>query len=245
MLWIDDTVPHEGTLNMAIDEVLLRGGGWRGEAVLRTYRWARRERSIGYFSPLDGKDSPAPKRATVVRRMTGGGVVEHGDGVDLTFSLVVPAGDRLWALPGGERYREIHEVVVQSLRSAGVECRLAVVAEAGAAQSAYAGGDCYTKPVQWDVLGADDSKLAGGGQRRRRDGLLHQGSVRASVSHGDFYRALARGFNAGVQIGLCESVLVAARELERQKYATEGWLRGRAKSAAEPSAGLRLRQRVS
>lgn len=162
-----------------------------------------------------------------MRRLTGGGAVDHGEGVDFTYSLIFPVSDRRWALSGAERYREIHRVVAEVLRAVGVDCGLAPALSEGTEASGVAGCDCYRKPVAWDVLAPDGRKLAGGGQRRRRDGLLHQGSIRAGVGGKAFRCALAEGFEAGERSDLYPSVLAAARDLARKKYATEDWLRGR------------------
>ena len=35
---------------------------------------------------------------------------------------------------------------------------------------------CFEKPVEWDLL-CQGEKIAGAGQRRTRQGILHQGSV--------------------------------------------------------------------
>ncbi len=226
MRWIDDVTPRVGTLNMAIDEVLLERGGWQDEPLLRTYRWLHRERSIGYFAPLSAQSSVVSEAgAVIVRRLTGGGLVEHGDGVDATFSLVYPRNSRLWSLSGTERYREIHQALAGALRSLGVECQLAQ--SATAAVEGGAGCACYGRPVEYDVLSITGQKLAGGGQRRRKDGLLHQGSVRAPVDTDSLYCALAEAFGAAPGSELCPSVLEAAHTLARKKYATEKWLRGR------------------
>ncbi len=226
MRWIDDVTPHGGALNMAIDEVLLAGGGWRGGAVLRTYRWQQAERSIGYFSPIASQAPYLAGGGNLVRRLTGGGVVDHGDGIDHTYSLVFPPGHRVWAMPGEERYREIHGRVIRAMKELGVECGPAAAPALAAESRGTAGSDCYRSPVAWDVLAPDGRKLAGGGQRRRRDGLLHQGSVRAEVGGEEFRSVLAGVFEAGPGEDLCPALLDEARALVEDKYATEDWLRG-------------------
>ena len=75
-----DEEPHDGAMNMALDEVLLRGV----EVVtLRIYRWKRRAISFGYFGKVVDAEVFGGGRE-MVRRWTGGGRVEHG--AELTAS---------------------------------------------------------------------------------------------------------------------------------------------------------------
>ena len=67
--------------NMAIDESLLRHVQ---SPVLRIYSWDQPCVSIGYFQ----KAQLAPTDRPMVRRFTGGGLVEHGK--DLTYTHVLP-----------------------------------------------------------------------------------------------------------------------------------------------------------
>lgn len=225
MRWIDDTAPREGALNMAIDEVLLAGRERGGEAILRTYRWEEATRSIGYFSSIIDQTSYLATGERLVRRLTGGGVVDHGEEVDFTYSLIYPVGHPLCSLPASARYREIHGIVVLALQELGVSCMLASEAATKRA-SVREADDCFKKPVAWDVLAPGGSKLAGAGQRRRRDGLLHQGSVRAKVGTA-FPAVLAERLSASKSGGLSSEVREEAAELALRKYATESWLRGR------------------
>ncbi len=50
-----------------------------------------------------------------VRRWTGGGTVDHSN--DWTYSLIVPQGNGIANLKGGESYRRIHEVLVRVLNA--------------------------------------------------------------------------------------------------------------------------------
>ena len=61
---------------MAVDEVLLRNATGRRLPLLRVYTWVRPAVSFGYF-----QEFPACLAAKYdsVRRLTGGGVVYHGD----------------------------------------------------------------------------------------------------------------------------------------------------------------------
>ena len=167
-LW-NDAHPHDGPTNMAIDDWL-----WHHASVptLRVYRWHGEWISIGYFT----ESSQVPVDRAFVRRPTGGGVVDHRE--DWTYTLVVPRGEELAEMPGAESYRTIHRVLRDLLRQEGLGCELV--------NEPVSGGDgfCFQSPVLHDLVDAEGRKLAGAGQRRGRQGLLHQGSlqVRGNVS---------------------------------------------------------------
>lgn len=148
--------------NMAIDEALLR---LATAPVLRTYGWEEPCVSIGYFQ----KSSVAPAGTSLVRRYTGGGLVEHGR--DLTYTLVLPADHPLTLAGTLPSYRAIHDGVASALRAAGVDCKLAT------AQPTQDHPSCFLKPVPADVLDPAGTKLAGAAQRRTKQGCLHQGSI--------------------------------------------------------------------
>lgn len=164
-LWIDDA-ERDGYVNMAVDEWLLE----RTERpMMRVYRWQPGWGSFGYFvADAEAAEVLGIERKRV-RRWTGGGVVDHAR--DWTFTLAVPGRQWLAGMKGAASYRVIHAALARALGELGVEARLV-----GAARSVR-GGDCFLQAVEHDLVDADGRKLAGGGQRRARHGLLHQGSV--------------------------------------------------------------------
>lgn len=168
-LWTDPQ-PRGGPENMAVDE-------WLAETcaapVLRCYRWEPGWGSLGYFIRV--ADLPE-KGLRWVRRWTGGGIVDHRG--DWTYTLFVPRGFGLAEAKGAESYRVIHAALAEALREAGTEARLAGTLPAAA------GGECFVRPVEHDVLDASGRKIAGAGQRRTLQGLLHQGSVAIAADAG-------------------------------------------------------------
>lgn len=178
-LWIDP-VPRPGPEAMAVDEWLLENAG---SPVLRVYGWLGAWASIGYFGKL-AEAQAALAGVQWVRRWTGGGVVDHR--ADWTYSVVVPGGAGLTQMRGVESYRRIHLALAAALRVEGLTARLS----AGDQQTGAA--LCFDNPVGHDLVGADGGKLAGAGQRRTRQGLLHQGSVAAAChDEGSKTRAVA------------------------------------------------------
>jgi lipoate-protein ligase A len=175
-LWMDP-VKRPGPEAMAVDEWLLETAEM---PVLRVYDWAGDWASIGYFGKLAAARASIPG-VEWVRRWTGGGTVDHRAG--WTYTLVAPQGEPLASWRGAESYRRIHARLAETLVSEGIVAHLSTgTEETGAAL-------CFENPVGHDLLGADGQKLAGAGQRRSRQGLLHQGSV--AVVAGD--EAVSRG----------------------------------------------------
>jgi len=210
LTWIDDVVPRSGAWNMAIDEALLCHAGATGKVFLRSYFWDGPWRSIGYFSPIADHADYLASGGRLVRRLTGGGVVQHG--ADFTYTLAVPSSHPLCAQTGAERYRQIHELVAKALRKSGLECSLEPVGTQGQG----AGLSCFRHPVGWDLLDFNGQKIAGAGQRRRRDGLLHQGSIQAECGQG-FALRLAEQFGAGSAVAMPAEIEARGRKL-LEKY---------------------------
>lgn len=189
--------------NMALDEVLLRTAGQRGRPLLRVYAWLTPAISIGYFQKF-----PQSERA-VVRRPTGGGLVYHGE--DTTFTVVAPPGHALHRATTAEAYRRIHDAVARVLGAS-------LQAAGDLARGQY---ECFQKPVAGDVV-AGARKLAGGAQRRNRDGMLHQGSIAAIISA----QQLAGGFEVRFEAyRLTGEEQAMAVWLADGKYGTDRWTR--------------------
>src|SRR4029077_13573702 len=117
-----DVASRSAAMNMAIDEVLLKTAT---APSIRFYRWDREALSFGYFGRFADAESCAAER-DVVRRWTGGGIVFHGN--DLTYSLVIPANDPLFAEPSMSIYERIHRALRDALGSVGERAELLAVA---------------------------------------------------------------------------------------------------------------------
>lgn len=180
-LW-HDPIPRSGPENMAVDEWLLE----REEIpLLRVYDWLGDWVSLGYFGQRREAEAMMGKGVPLVRRATGGGIVDHR--IDRTYSLVVPKSCELARRRGTESYRAIHTALAAALHMVGVEARL--ITE----DSEHDSAACFEKSVAWDIADGEGNKLAGAGQRRTRSGLLHQGSVVVAADCRDLFVALAEG----------------------------------------------------
>ena len=204
-----DPDPHGAALNMAIDEVLLRGST---TPLLRIYRWARPAVSFGYFGKYRDVAARWPDR-DIVRRWTGGGEVPHG--ADFTYTLIVPRAHAFCRLRAPDSYRAIHECIAHLFGEAALTEHAAPTIS----------GACFENAARFDVLIAA-RKVAGAGQRRTAHGLLHQGSIQLDTLDDTFATRLAASLSANrTQRPLAAAERVAADELALEKYSTDAWLR--------------------
>ncbi len=218
-----DPVARTGPMNMALDEILL---GSADAAILRFYDWAEPTVSFGYFERSASARGIAQGRP-VVRRWTGGGIVEHGD--DLTYSLCVPRPCPFAALRSEESYRRIHAAVALALADCGVPAEAHGAASVGPAVGEL--NACFERPVLHDLVAAG-RKVAGGAQRRHRTGLLHQGSIRLNLATAaalaEWKQAMRRALPAALgtrqeEGALTSRDLALAGELSSAKYAAAAW----------------------
>ncbi len=162
-LWLDP-IQRSGPENMAVDEWLLET---IAEPILRIYEWKGAWGSLGRFCELN-QATESLINVCLVRRSTGGGIVDHQN--DWTYSLVIPEKEKLAQTRASESYRTIHEALSFVLS----DCFRLVSQVPGVSEL---GGVCFEKPVAFDVIDDVGNKIAGAGQRRTKEGLLHQGSV--------------------------------------------------------------------
>lgn len=218
-----DIAPRSAAMNMAIDEALLESAATPS---IRFYRWASPALSFGYFGRFADVADKACER-DLVRRWTGGGIVFHGE--DLTYSVVIPANDPVFAESPLSIYENVHHALRKALVANGERAELALVAGIVDAGTAIADRDdnCFANPVRADVT-IDGRKVAGAAQRRTRAGLLQQGSVQyVNLENGlaeRFVRALSANCS---ERKIADEVLNRAWELTRQKYESDAWLRRR------------------
>jgi lipoate-protein ligase A len=206
-----DATPRGGAEQMALDEALLEIAS---RPVLRVYCWEGPAVSFGYSQSLAEAGRAFPG-LPLVRRWTGGGLVEHGR--DWTFALIVPVGEPFAAVRPAESYRRIHAAVAGALGgSAFLKC----------GSESAPGGACFQRPVCDDVMESGGNKICGGAQRRTRKGFLHQGSVQGCAWPEDMDARLAGLLAERVEpYRVDEGIFTRAGELARVKYGAPEWLR--------------------
>jgi lipoyl(octanoyl) transferase len=206
---IQEKDPRSAAENMAIDEMLLLTGDF---PVFRSYRWIRPSVTFGYFIPWQAVVSQYTER-DLVRRWTGGGIVEHGE--DFTYSLVFPAGRKLLAT--GELYRFVHLAIENLLRKNGCPVEMALLADPVQSRA------CFEKAVEFD-LKLQGEKIAGAAIRRHRKGLLLQGSIQGLMIPECFAAMLADALGDQVEVFTLSDVMMEkAARVAKEKYATAEW----------------------
>lgn len=203
--------------NMAVDEALLRLIPAQETPVLRIYDWDRPCQSIGYFQPT----AEALPDLELVRRYTGGGLVDHR--ADVTYTVVLPRSHPLAQVSMAESYEALHEGVAEALVQIGLDAVLAKQADEVDSSA------CFQKAVCYDVK-VGHQKVAGAAQRRTREGMLHQGSVLLGEEsqRKQLRQVLASALGEALEVPLEPSKLTPeeterAALLEAEKYATKDW----------------------
>ena len=222
-----DGTPRSAALNMAIDEALLEHVA---APSIRFYRWTSAALSFGYFGRFADVTSYARER-DLVRRWTGGGIVFHGD--DLTYSIVIPAGDPVFGESSMSIYEKIHCALRNALAANGGGVELAAMGRDAAlrrprtAQRAVPTNMCFANAVRADVM-IDGRKIAGAAQRRTRAGLLQQGSIQGVDLGNGLAERFAKELSHNRETSsLPDTVQNRAQEIAARKYGTEDWLRKR------------------
>ena len=164
--------PGEPLFNMDRDESIAWEIGRGAPPTLRIYGWSRRALSF----PRRGLEEitlPTNSLIPVVRRPTGGGIVEHHP-QELTYSVAVPRG----FLPEGTRWNgwavRIHSELKGYLeeRFPGLRGRLSLSRGGRRGPVRH----CFSDPVEGDLL-FKERKVAGSALRVWKNAALLQGSL--------------------------------------------------------------------
>jgi lipoate-protein ligase A len=176
--------PFSGTLNMAIDEVLLESAATNGVATLRLYQWGEPTLSLGYFQATAERKSHQPSLVCpFVRRASGGGAILHDR--ELTYSLALPEKSSS-AAAARRLYELCHATLIEVLSNLSLSSRLH--GSGSVCESAHDQKDvssqpflCFQRRTCFDIV-SSGSKIVGSAQRRRRGAILQHGSILLSRS---------------------------------------------------------------
>lgn len=207
--------PTTGSMNMAVDEAILKAvGDEQALPTLRLYAWNPPCLSLGYGQKAADVDfmRAAALGWDVVRRPTGGRAILHVD--ELTYSVVLPAGDDIAAGNVVESYRRISRALVAGLVRLGVT----PAADRRAERTDSTGSVCFETPSHYEIT-VGGRKLIGSAQVRRKEGVLQHGSL---PLYGDLGR-------------ICDA-LACADEAEREAAKTQ--VRARAATLGEALSPL-------
>ena len=212
----------DGPMQMALDEVLLREALLHevSKPMLRIYNWESPWVTFGYFQKIEEVHASFPG-IPAVRRWTGGGMVSHGE--DLTFSLIIPSGEKVASESPTFLYKALHGRL-----AAWIQSHLPVSVDFAGVGDVKTGPSCFQAPANDDLL-IHGRKVLGGALRRSGGGLLYQGSL--SISDIPGWDPLqisphgwAEAFSDSLEIReLGDPTLMDARELVRTRYGTTEW----------------------
>ncbi|GHC10493.1 lipoate--protein ligase family protein [Cerasicoccus arenae] len=197
--------------NMAVDQLLLeaylepdqprfRHYEWNTPTFTfgRTQRWTEAETCLPMHPSWREAHDHFASKYKLVRRSTGGGVVDHRD--DWTYSLVIPTTHALAQVSAGDAYREVHNILAWALRAQEVEASLVPCpcTDDVASDEPAIARNCFQRPEPGDVIDADGVKLAGAAQRRTRNGMLMQGSIDRITIRGIDWRRFESDFSGAL-----------------------------------------------
>ena len=218
---------HSATFNMAADEFLMEQQSLSdGLPTLRIYTWDVPSVSIGYFQDVAKTTRRFHEGATmvVVKRITGGGLVQHGS--DLTFSLALRKNNPYLPSDVKMSYLKVNEALRLGLKDLYPELDYADCKTAPSGR-----GDqeriCFEKPSCYDLL-VGGKKVVGASQRRREGAILHQSSVFLKDPKPVLIEKILSGFRKLWNIEFqdkpfnpAESALIRIKELQR--YGSPEW----------------------
>lgn len=244
---------------MAVDEAAARAClDGASPPTLRLYPWRQPALTLGTFQPAEILDWDRCEKQgiPVVRRITGGGLVLHGN--DLTYCVIAPAGSSVFSNDSiAGRYHTLSRVFLHGLRLLGLQPEVHTPSTSPGRPLC-----CFDTPSRFEVL-IQGRKVVGSAQKKWRNGFLQQGSVSIDyhpnvldgllktpenrshaggaglnefssrpVTTGLLAEALLEGFREALGIKvfrgpLNESEMRCAIDLVRGKYGNEAWTRYR------------------
>ncbi len=123
-------LPHrvaDAAENMARDWLLLDSFAGSDFPRLRTYGWSKPAWTFGYSQRWQQVRETVGADVELVRRSTGGGVVDHR--ADWTYALVLPATHPWARAKAAESYRAVHQALAEALKIFGVPVSLMASAQ--------------------------------------------------------------------------------------------------------------------
>lgn len=168
---------------MALDMLMLEAYPEPEPPRFRHYGWSQPSWTFGYSQKWSIKhDLIRDMAAHIVRRPTGGGLVDHFH--DWTYALVITPSNGLFKEKAVLSYKIVHEALADALQAN--DCRATLQQNDATAKEDINSSIidtpppsdiCFEHPEVYDVVHENGAKIAGAAQKRSRDGLLFQGSI--------------------------------------------------------------------
>lgn len=190
MRWdVLDTGIASAACNMALDYDLLQNLSSTSNPLLHLYDWEQDSATFGYFlTPEHFLRPDATNKLQLARRPTGGGLLLHT--TDLAFSILIPAHHPKFSLNTMDNYAYINTLVADAIQKFSGQ-KTSLLSTDPSPQSPICQHFCMAKPTQHDVM-IGERKVAGGAQRRTKNGFLHQGTISLACPSLDFLHDIFR-----------------------------------------------------
>jgi lipoate-protein ligase A len=170
--------PLDGAHNMAVDEALLSCFDPEiSRPVFRIYGWEPPSLSLGRFQQAGDILDQGKIRAaglSVVRRITGGGVIYHAD--ELTYSLVCAPRHVPPAASIKESFRVLTSFLMEFYRKLGLEPYYAVESAGSPSPPGESSPFCFAGRETYDII-IRKRKIGGNAQRRLKNVIFQHGSI--------------------------------------------------------------------
>lgn len=214
--WRCLVTPHcDGAFNMALDEALLRTfKESEGSPLLRLYGWEPSALSLGRYQDAPevlNLEKCQQAGVSIVRRITGGGVIYHGD--ELTYSIVCSTADLPHETSVKGAYRALTGFLLHAYTTLGLSPVFA-----GEQSEAVHGRVpfCFAGHESYDILLAG-KKLGGNAQRRLKQAIFLHGSIplenRSSVG-ASFMKSPPVGIEERTTALRDQGIVLSAHELQ-------------------------------
>lgn len=176
---------------MEMDRKLLRELHADGGPIFHGYDWNKPSATYGHF--IHPHDFLCPEGIQkigldIAKRPTGGGIILHG--YDLAFSVLLPSLHPNFSLNTLDNYAFINSTLIEAVRKfLGSDISPLLLPQEFECPDQSCCSFCMAKPTKFDVM-LGGKKVAGGAQRRSKQGYLHQGSICMTLPEEDFLNTL-------------------------------------------------------
>lgn len=161
---------------MQKDAELLKSLSANDLPILHLYKWKNPSITYGHFIDIEKMlklNQLKEMGVDVAKRPTGGGVIFHL--FDYAFSFLLPSESPFFSINPLENYALINGVVFTALKPF-LEAKKISFLEINPVDSTSATNFCMAKPTIYDLV-VEQKKIVGAAQRKKNQGLLHQGSI--------------------------------------------------------------------
>lgn len=212
--------------HMAFDALLLQRYEPADAIRFRHYEWNRSAYTFGLSQHYSYITSEVHDHsAEIVRRPTGGGLVDHTN--DWTYTLVIPSSHPFAKGQPIDSYRDVHQCMIDAFNEQGLETEFNLTPPKLTTPSV-----CFNKAELYDVVLKNlPSKVAGAAQKRSKNGYMLQGSIWKPLAskiswptfYNDFTLKLATRLEAEIEYVSSPSWRPEEEEALADQFDSEEW----------------------